>query len=312
MAKVRANRLGLLAFLAFHVFSGLAAAQIRISDLPETRVVEVWQDKGQLFLKGEDGRLYSIPLSTLEGRDIEGITAEEINRGLTRSSNTVPPVAELLELLRAGISEETIRTFVRGKRGRYSLSTDDLLELKQAGASEEFLQFLIRAGGKRQFFPGYSGPPRDRSQDVVAAPEPAYADPAPGGIPFYPYVYPGYSIYYGYGSGSPYGSLRGVRNYRGHRRGNIQGRHHKVSRHHAKGARTGRSFRSRSGRRATHHVAASRRAPSRVGAVSPSTVGRRSTVSTPRAMSRSRVSPSRGLMGLTGKTGKTGKTGRPR
>ena len=305
MAKVRANGLGLLAFLAFHVFSGLAAAQIRISDLPETRVVEVWQDKGQLFLKGEDGRLYSIPLSTLEGRDIESITAEEINRGLTRSSNTVPPVAEVLELLRAGISEETIRTFVRGKRGRYSLSTDDLLELKQAGASEEFLQFLIRAGGKRQFFPGYSGPPRDRSQDVVAAPEPADADPASGGIPFYPYVYPGYSSYYGYGSGYPYGSLRGVRNYGGHRRGKVHGRA-RVTHHHAKGARTGRSFR-RSGRRSTNHVAASRRAPSRVGAVSPSTVGRRSTVSTPRAMSRSRVSPSRGLMGLTGKTEKTGR-----
>lgn len=306
MAKVWANRLGLLAFLAFHVFSGRAAAQIRISDL-ETRVVEVWQDKGQLFLKGEDGRLYSIPLSTLEGRDIEGITAEEINRGLTRSSNTVPSVAEVLELLRAGISEETIRTFVRGKRGRYSLSTDDLLELKQAGASEEFQQFLIRAGGKRQFFRAYNGPPRDRSQDVVAAPEPAYADPAPAGIPLYPYVYPGY---YSYGSGYAYGSLGGIRNDRGYRRGKVHGRHHEVSRHHAKGVKgsrkAGRSFR-RSGRRATHHVAASRRAPSRVGAVSPSTVGRRSTVSTPRAMGRSRVSPSRGLMGLTGKTGKTGR-----
>ncbi len=300
MAKVRANRLGLLAFLAFHVFSGLAAAQIRISDLPETRVVEVWQDKGQLFLKGEDGRLYSIPLSTLEGRDIEGITAEEINRGLTRSSNTVPPVAEVLELLRAGISEETIRTFMRGKRGRYSLSTDDLLELKQAGASEEFLQFLIRAGGKRQFFPGYSGPPRDRSQDVVAAPEPAYGDPAPAGIPFYPYVYSGYYSYYGHGSGYPYGSLRGVRNHRGHHRGKVRGRH-KVTRHHAKGVKGGRPSFRRSGRRTTHHVAASRRAPSRVGAVSPSTVGRRSRVSTPRAMSRSRVSPSRGLMGKTGR-----------
>ncbi len=298
MAKVRANKLGLLAFLAFHVFSGLAAAQIRISDLPETRVVEVWQDKGQLFLKGEDGRLYSVPLSTLEGRDIEGITAEEINRGLTRSSNTVPPVAEVLELLRAGISEETIRTFVRGKRGRYSLSTDDLLELKQAGASEEFLQFLIRAGGKRQFFRAYNGPPRDRSQDVVAAPEPAYADPAPAGIPLYPYVYPGY---YGYGSGYPYGSLRGVRNHRGHRRGKVHGRHHKVSRHHSKGAKGGLPSFRRSGRRTTNHVAASRRAPSRVGAVSPSTVGRRSTVSTSRAMSRSRVSPSRGLMGNAGR-----------
>ena len=306
MAKVRANRLGLLAFLAFHVFSGLAAAQIRISGLPETRVVEVWQDKGQLFLKGEDGRLYSVPLSTLEGQDIEGITAEDINRGLTRSPNAVPSVAEVLELLRAGISEETIRTFVRGKRGRYSLSTDDLLELKQAGASEEFLQFLIRAGGKRQFFRAYNGPPRDRSQDVVAAPEPAYTDPAPAGIPLYPYVYPGYYSYYGYGSRSPYGSLRGVRNHRGHRRGKVHGGR-KVSRHHAQGVKGGRPSFRRSGRRATHHVAASRRAPSRVGAVSPSTVGRRSTFSIPRAMGRSRVSPSRGLMGLTGKTGKTGR-----
>ncbi len=296
MTKVRAHRLGLLAFVAFHVSYGLAAAQIKISGLPETRMVEVWQERGQLFLKGEDGRLYSVPLNVLGAEDLEGLTVERINRGLSRSSDTAPPVTDVLELLRAGISEETIRTFVRGRRGRYDLSTQDLLALKEAGASEAFMQFLIRAGGKRQFLPAYNGPPRDRSQDVVAVPEPAYTDPAPAGIPLYPYVYPGY---YGYGSGYPYGSLRGVSNHRGNRPGRVHGRHHKVSRLHAKGvkgARTGRSFR-RSRPRATNPVASSRRAPSRVDAVSPSTGGRRSTVSTPRAMSRSRVSPSRSLMG---------------
>ena len=108
---------------------------------------------------------------------------EQINRGLSRSSDSVPPVTSVLELLQADVSEETIRTFVREKRGRYDLSTNDLLALKEAGASEAFMQFLIRAGGKRQFLPGYNGPPRDRSQDVVAAPEPVYADPAPEGDP---------------------------------------------------------------------------------------------------------------------------------
>ena len=300
MAMVRANRLvlqALMAFLIFHVFSGLAAAQINISGLPETRIEEVWQERGQLFLKSEDGRLYSVPLDALGTEDLEGITVEQINRGLSRSSETVLPVSDVLELLQAGISEATIQTFVRGKRGRYDLSANDLLALKAAGASEAFMQFLIRAGGKRQFFPAYSGPPRDRSQDLVAAPEPAYADAAPEGIPFYPYVYPGY---YGYGGGYPYGSLRGVSNHSGNRPGRVTGRHHTVSRHHAKGASTGHSVRTRSGQRATNPVA-SRLAPSRGGAVSPSTGGRRSTVSTPRTMNRSRVSPSRGLMGNTGR-----------
>ena len=310
MAMVRANRLVLQAFMAFLVFPGLAAAQINISGLPETRIEEVWQERGQLFLKGEDGRLYSVPLDALGTEDLEGITVEQINRGLSRSSDTVPPVSDVLELLQAGISEATIQTFVRGKRGRYDLSANDLLALKAAGASEAFMQFLVRAGGKRQFFPGYSGPPRDRSQDVVAAPEPAYADAAPEGIPFYPYVYPGYYGHYGYGGGYPYGSLRGVRNNRGHRGGNIHGRN-KVTHHRGRGSKAGRSVR-RSGRRATNPVAATRRAPSRGGAVSPSTGGRRFTGSTPRTMNRSPVSPSRGLMGRPGKTGRSGAPGRPR
>ena len=303
MTQARVNRLGLLAFLAFYVFSGVAAAELNISGLPETRVVEIWQQKGQLFLKGEDGRLYSVPLDVLSKDQLESITVEQINRGLARSSDSVPPVAEVLDLLRASVSEETIRTFVRGKRGRYDLSANDLLALKEAGASEAFMQFLIRAGGKKRFFAGYNGPPRDRSRDIVAAPEAVYADPAPEGIPFYPYVYPGY---YGYGGGYPYGSLRGFGNKRGHR-GNIHGRP-KVTHHRGKSGKASRSFR-RSARRPTHQVAPRRtmnprRSSSRVSGVPGSTVGRRSTSSTPRALNPSRVSPSGGLMGRPVRTGR--------
>jgi hypothetical protein len=233
----RAIRVTLVVFV-FHATFQYATAQISISGLPEMRVVEVWQDQGQLFLKSDDGRLYSVPLDTLEAQGLEDLAVDEINQGLTRTSNSVPPVADILDLLRAGISEETIKTYVRGKRGRYDLSKEDLLELKGAGASDTFLQFLIRAGGKRRFFPAYSGPPRDRRYDVPPpqSAQSSYSDPAPEGIPYYPYVYPGY---YPYGGGYPYGALRifTKRHHRG--KGHIKTHHRGKGHHSFRGARWG-------------------------------------------------------------------------
>ena len=288
MAMVRATRLGLLALAASYALSGSAAAQIRISHLPEARVVEVWQDKGQLFLKGEDGRLFSIPLDRLRPEDLEGLTVEQINRGLTKTSRDVPSVAEVLELLQAGVSENTIRTFVQGKRGRYDLSTSDLLALKHAGASESLMQFLIRAGGRKRFLPGYNGPPRDRSRDIVAQ-QPVYADPTPAGIPIYPYVFPGY----GYGGGYSFGSLHGFNRHHGgkfHHRPRVK--HHRGrSFHHF-----GRRALPRVPRATPHRSMSSHRGS---GRVSRSSMGGRPSHSTPRAINSSRPFSSRGLMGGT-------------
>jgi hypothetical protein len=73
----RAIRVTLVVFV-FHATFQYATAQISISGLPEMRVVEVWQDQGQLFLKSDDGRLYSVPLDTLEAQGLEDLQSRNL------------------------------------------------------------------------------------------------------------------------------------------------------------------------------------------------------------------------------------------
>ena len=83
----------------------LAVAQVRISGLAEMKVVEVQEEGGQLLLRSDDGRLFSVPLDRVDG--LAGLSVEEINRSLRTDSSDVT-VAEILDLLGAGISEKTI------------------------------------------------------------------------------------------------------------------------------------------------------------------------------------------------------------
>ena len=186
----------------------LAVAQVRISGLAEMKVVEVREEGGQLLLRSDDGRLFSVPLDRVDG--LAGLSVEEINRSLRTDSSDVT-VAEILDLLGAGISEKTITAYVQKRGARFDLSAVHLLELKRAGATERFLQFLIRAGGKGRFLPSYNGPRRQVRQETITADrfsDPSYAEPVPEGIPYYPYVYPGYTSYVGY---APYFASHTVR-----------------------------------------------------------------------------------------------------
>ncbi len=176
----------------------LAVAQVRISGLAEMKVVEVQEEGGQLLLRSDDGRLFSVPLDRVDG--LAGLSVEEINRSLRTDSSDVT-VAEILDLLGAGISEKTITAYVQKRGARFDLSAADLLELKRAGATDPFLQFLIRAGGKQRFLPSYNGPRRQVRPETITTHRlsaPSYPEPVPEGIPYYPYVYPGYTSYAGY------------------------------------------------------------------------------------------------------------------
>ncbi len=208
----------------------LAAAQVRISGLAEMKVVEVREEGGQLLLRSDDGRLFSVPVDRVDG--LAGLSVEEINRGLETDSADVT-VAEILDLLGAGISEKTITVHVQRRGAHFDLSAADLLELKRAGATDPFLQFLIRAGGTRRFLPSYNGPRRQVRPETITTHRvsaPSYAEPVPEGIPYYPYVYPGYTSYAGYAPYFVSHTLRRTKARFPRSRGRVQ--------HHRRGSRS--------------------------------------------------------------------------
>ena len=73
----------------------LAVAQVRISGLAEMKVVEVQEEGGQLLLRSDDGRLFSVPLDRVDG--LAGLSVEEINHSLETDSSDVT-VVEILDL----------------------------------------------------------------------------------------------------------------------------------------------------------------------------------------------------------------------
>ena len=147
----------------------------------------------QVILSSADGRLFSLPAGT-PGVDalletIDQNPGQEVPAGILT-------VQDIIDLLRAGISEETIAVYIEESGARYVLSKEDLLAIKKAGGSESFLQFLIRGRLRRVPSAGVRGgvPP----EEAVPVEPPAVAEPEPSGIPIYPYVYPGYPTFFGF------------------------------------------------------------------------------------------------------------------
>jgi hypothetical protein len=164
--KARLRQIGIGIFVVGWMLPGgdvHAGSQVTISGAPSFTIVEAWQENGLVFLKSDDGRLYSVPLGS------PGVEEALAAGRVEQTSAGSPTVADILDLLGAGISEETIAQYVDAKRARYDLSKQDMIELKRAGASEAFLQFLIQAG-KRRVFPAGSAPRRSRTGRP--APEP--------------------------------------------------------------------------------------------------------------------------------------------
>lgn len=183
-------------------------AQIEIPGLRPGSLVEAWTEGQHVILRVEDGRLFSIPLTTPGiDRALEGL-----------SSAAAPPagtvtISDIIDMLRAGISEATIKAHIQAS-GEETVdlerTKDNLIALKQAGASEAFLQYLIRLGQKtpkttliRWGKPSW--PPRP-VQDTPAIHQPAESVSYQEGIPLYPYVFPGYGVSYPHSRG--YGCFR--------------------------------------------------------------------------------------------------------
>jgi|GEM_PF-3270628 len=170
---------------------------------------------------------------------------------------------DVVEMTRAGLSDETIIAFVHARRTRLDadVSAGDLIRLRQSGVSENVVRYIA---GAADIEGSPSGPSREMTYDSsggTAYPvEPSYA-----GDEAYPYSYAyGYPYWYGwlgdpywYGYG-PYFSTGifvggdGGRFFRGrgfdHRgSGHGSGVHHGSSGHRGSGGHSGHSGHSGSG-----------------------------------------------------------------
>lgn len=112
---------------------------------------------------------------------------------------------DIKELLRIGMSEGDIRTYVDAHRPVRSLTADDLRDLRAAGASNDLLLFLMT--------PVETPPPPTLSEDPSSYPSsnPYYAYPYYYGAydPSYSYPYNPYSPYSPYYPYYPYYSFWG-------------------------------------------------------------------------------------------------------
>jgi hypothetical protein len=134
---------------------------------------------------------------------------------------------DVVEMTRAGLSDETIVAFVASRRARLDadVSAQDLIRLRQAGVSESVVRAIAGASGVLDGGGGRSGRMTYDSSDAGAqAAEPsdgedvAYDSPHPYGYRPYWYAWYGDPWWYGYGY-SPYFSttffFRGGRSFRG-------------------------------------------------------------------------------------------------
>lgn len=173
-------------------------AQIAIPGLRPGDIVDAWVEGPHVILKTQDGRLYSIPTST------PGIDLAEVELAAATERPADPlTVPDIIDMLRAGLSEATIKAHIQESGAEnvgLGLTKDELIELKQAGASEAFLQYLIRLGpgGPKITYIRWTGPawPPRPAEPTTYTPEPVETNTFQEGIPLYPYVFPGYGFSY--------------------------------------------------------------------------------------------------------------------
>jgi hypothetical protein len=188
----------LLCFSPFFLVSGIAKtaraeAQIVVPGLSSETFSEAWIEGDLLLIKTVEGRLYSVPVGSI---DLDFDTA-----GRDRPSHTGPTLSDVIDLLHAGVSEQTIKAFIESRRVdelRFDISKESIIRLKQAGASEAFIQYLIRVGrsGPNTTYIYWSGPSApDQGPPTRNAPEPTRNE-SQQGIPLYPYVFPGFGVSY--------------------------------------------------------------------------------------------------------------------
>jgi hypothetical protein len=118
-------------------------------------------------------------------------------------------VDDVIRMSRAGVSDDSIITFVQSTRGRLDITADDIIAMTEAGLSKPLIKAIIDE----------SAASRKDSRETAYAPRyypPAYYDPYYYYDPYWyaPRVYLGFG-YTGFYGGGFRGGFRG--GHRGHR-----------------------------------------------------------------------------------------------
>ncbi len=177
-----------LGMLLLCTSSAWAAFQVVVPGMESERIVETHVEGELLLLRTEEGRLYSIPLDSVE------FQSQRVAEASTPALLSIP---DIVELLLSGVSERTIRAHIEASAPpdvRYDITKKDLIDLKRAGASEAFIQYLIRLGryGPMSTYVTWRSPEGPRRDEPSKVEVRGYADDDyQQGIPYFPYVYPG-------------------------------------------------------------------------------------------------------------------------
>ena len=112
----------------------------------------------------------------------------------SKTASNTPPlgqgVAQILQLTRAGIGDDTIIAYVRKSGKSYNLDAKQIIYLRQQGISEKVINFMLNQP-KVVSSPEQSAPQPDSSYYSSAYYGQPYYYPYYGGYPYYAGLYPG-------------------------------------------------------------------------------------------------------------------------
>ena len=186
------------------------------------------------------GRTYRLSASEILYLRQQGVSDSVLAAMLNQRENVAatagqaapqPGVTEVLRLIAARTSEDTIIAFIRSSGRTYDLSASEILYLRQHGVSEQVMAAMLNpqqnvtaTAGQAAPAPTQFAPFYDAAAPVYFQPSPVFAYPAPtygyynsGPYP-YGWAFPAFSFGFGYGSGY-YGGYHGGGYYGGSYRG---------------------------------------------------------------------------------------------
>jgi hypothetical protein len=136
---------------------------------------------------GEGGALIGAGVGALTGgligKSVDNADQRQFAAGVAATQQANAQVAamavtnyDLVEMTRAGVSEDLIISTIRTRGGRFDLSPPQLIALKQQGVSDR----VVMAAQSASANGGYAGPAYAAAPPIVVAPPPVYyVRPAP-------------------------------------------------------------------------------------------------------------------------------------
>ena len=117
----------------------------------------------ELKYKGVPDSIISAMIDAASGNKPASTQRAASTQTQERNRNGEPPVsqllnnAEIIKMLRSGISPAVVGAAIKSSSGNYDTSANALLQLKQAGATDEIMVLIIQGNTNRSKSPNLSG-----------------------------------------------------------------------------------------------------------------------------------------------------------